>query len=56
MIISDKQITQLMQILRQFMSIMLLVDTHETRDLYNRADLIFCEIANQQSETLKDIK
>lgn len=54
MIISESQIMQLMDLVRQFQNI-LLCTGEETSDIYNSIEIILNAISNQQSEELKEI-
>jgi hypothetical protein len=57
MIISEKQIMQLMQIAREFQSILIMAPEGERcKKQYDQIGSILTTIANQQSEELKKIE
>jgi hypothetical protein len=57
MIISEKQIMQLMELVRQLQTILLLASNNErAKHQYNCSDELLNSIANQQSEELKVIE
>ena len=57
MIITEKQIMQLMEFTRQFQSVLLCAkDNEAAKNQYNCIEEILTTIANQQSEELKEFK
>lgn len=54
MIISEQQINQLITLLRQAMTVFAIANS--APDFYENCDKLLCDIANQQSEELKEIK
>ncbi len=57
MIISERQIAQLMELVRQFQAILVLIPSNEkAKNQYNCAEELLNTIANQQSTELKDVK
>lgn len=56
MIISEKQIMQLITLLRQNMAILTVLDHRQIKELYNNCENILVDIVNQQSEELKVVE
>lgn len=57
MIISERQVMQLMELVKQFQAILLCAPTNiQAKNQYNCADELLNTIANQQSDELKVIE
>ncbi|HEO1391240.1 TPA: hypothetical protein VAH77_000455 [Legionella pneumophila] len=54
MIISEQQINQLITLLRQAMTVFAV--SNSAQDFYENCDKLLCDIANQQSQELKQVK
>ena len=54
MLISEQQINQLITLLRQAMTVFAV--SSSAQDFYKNCDKLLCDIANQQSKELKEIK
>ncbi|MFQ2987903.1 hypothetical protein ACKJL9_06335 [Legionella pneumophila] len=54
MIINERQINQLITLLRQAMTMVAVSNT--AKEFYNNCDKLLCDIANQQSQEIKEIK
>lgn len=57
MIISEKQIMQLIDLTRQYMSVLLCAKENKAaKETYNASEYLLNSIANQQSEKLIEVK
>jgi hypothetical protein len=54
MIISEKQVNQLITLLRQAMTVLAVSST--ASEFYNNCHELLCDISNQQPDELKEIK